>query len=595
MGIEVWRRALHLLPPRTRPRWLLLLPLMLASAIAEATGAAGVFLLVRIVNEPERALRLPVFSSVASALGWTDARSILIAFALALLLFYLFKNLLALTTEYVRGICVGRSTAIVARAMLRGYLRAPYAFHFRRNSAELIRNAHESVESIFSGVMSQSVGIVTESLVVLAILTVLVVAAPSVTLAAGSLLLVVSLGFSRATRRLALRLGDSVQQRSCEALQHLQQSLHAIREIKVFGREAFFYRRFGRAEDALARARSGSQVLAILPRLVVETVFICGALLVMIILILGGGRAADSLSLLGLYAYAGFRIIPSFNRILWSTNVVRSSSRALDDVWDDFVCFGAADVPDPNTVKALPFADRLELRHVTYRYEGSDTPALNDVDLTICRGESVGIVGRTGAGKSTLLDLLVGLLEPTGGQVLIDGVAVGGNIGAWQRQIGYVPQAPYLIDGTLRENIAFGLEAEEIDEPAVQRAVAMAQLQDYVAELPAGLATVVGERGLRLSGGQRQRVAIARALYHQPQVLVFDEATSALDLETERHLSQAIRALHGVKTLILVAHRLTTVSDCDSLIFLRDGKLAGRGPLTTLLKDNSDFRAMASS
>lgn len=592
--IEVLRKAFRLLPTSTRLRWLLLVPLMLASAAAEAVGAAGVFYLVRILNEPARALELPVFSRMVIGFGWTDERSILIAFTLTLVAFYISKNFLALLTEYVRGTCVGHSTAIVARTLLRGYLAAPYELHFHRNSAELIRNAHESVERIFGQVVALAASILTELMVVAGIASVLLLAAPSITLKAGGALLLVSWIFLRATRSAARRLGRQLQGRSSEALRHLNQALHGLKEIKVLGRESFFDQAFGEAEEGLARTRYMNNLLAILPRLVVETVFICGALLVTMLLVARGGTAADSLSLLGLYAYAGFRIIPSANRILWNWNLIRSGSPAVDDVYSDFVRFrGPASMELSAEVEVLPFAQTFELRGVSYTYEGSHGPALADVDLTIRRGESVGIVGRTGAGKSTLVDIVVGLLQPMPGELLVDGAPIGDRRRGWQRQIGYVPQSTYLIDASLRANVALGIPAAQIDEGAIHTAIAMAQLADFVDGLPEGLDTLVGERGVRLSGGQRQRIAIARALYHQPQVLVFDEATSALDMETERRLSEAISALHGVKTLVLVAHRLTTVAQCDTLLFLHDGRVAGRGAYDELMRNNSDFRAMA--
>jgi len=592
--IDVLRKAFAMLPRSTRLRWALLLPLMLVSAAAEAVGAAGVFFLVRFVNEPSRALQLPIFSPIVMRLGWTDERSIIIAFTLTLVTFYISKNLLLLFAESLRGTCVGHSTALVAQRLLRGYLAAPYEFHFHRNSAELVRNAHEAVDRVFGLVVSHAVSILTEVLVVIGISSVLVLASPSITLTAGVLLFLVSFAFLRATRRLARNVGIELQTGSSEALRHVNQALHAIKEIKVLGRESFFDNAFGAAERGLAHARHLSTLLAILPRLVIETIFICGALVVMILLVSYGGNAADSLSLLGLCAYAGFRIIPSVNRFLWHWNLIRTGTRSVDDIYTDFVRFRELSQTElDGPVAALPFEHRFELRHVSYTYDRERRPALTDIDLLIPRGRSIGIVGRTGAGKSTLLDIIVGLLQPASGELLVDSVPIGDRTRAWQRQIGYVPQNVCLIDASLRDNIALGLPPSSVDEQAVLTAIDMAQLTDLVRELPEGIDTVLGERGVRLSGGQRQRVAIARALYHQPQVLVFDEATSALDMETERRLSHAIASLHGVKTLILVAHRLATVAQCDSLVFLDDGRVAGRGTYDELMLNNDDFRAMA--
>ena len=235
------------------------------------------------------------------------------------------------------------------------------------------------------------------------------------------------------------------------------------------------------------------------------------------------------------------------------------------------------------------------LERVRYTYEGSATPALREIDLTIRCGESVGIVGPTGSGKSTLINVILGLLRPSSGRLTVDGRDAFDNLRLWQRKIGFVPQEIYLTDDSLRRNIAFGLEDEEIDERQVKAAIRLAQLEDLVALLPLGLDTVIGERGIRLSGGERQRVAIARALYHEPELLVFDEATSALDNQTERAVSRAIDALQGNKTLILIAHRLSTVRKCGRLIFLCAGRVAGSGTFEQLLQTNREFRELVAS
>jgi ATP-binding cassette subfamily C protein len=332
-----------------------------------------------------------------------------------------------------------------------------------------------------------------------------------------------------------------------------------------------------------------------MPRLLVESTFVCGALLVVILLTLQGYRGADVLPLLGLYAYAGFRIIPSANRILWKINEIGYGATAVHQLYDDYMVIvrNAADADDASAGESMPFTDRIVVAGVAYTYPGSHTPALHDVHLTIRRGESIGIVGPTGAGKSTLVDLLIGLLQPSCGRIMIDGVALPERRRSWQRQIGYVPQTIFLADDSLRRNITLGIPDDDIDDDKVQAAVRMAQLEAFVASLADGLNTFVGERGMRLSGGERQRVGIARALYHEPEALVFDEATSALDSCTEGEVVRAIEALHGVKTLVIIAHRLSTVRHCDQLVLLQRGRVAGCGSFDELVERNADFRAMA--
>jgi ATP-binding cassette subfamily C protein len=315
-------------------------------------------------------------------------------------------------------------------------------------------------------------------------------------------------------------------------------------------------------------------------------------LLVVLLVTLRGASGGDTVSLLALLAYTGFRAVPSANRIMLNAGYLREGHAFVRAVAADYDAVrqrpARAQGPEP----ALEFHESVACEAVTFVYDDASRPALQDVHLLIRRGESVGIVGPTGSGKSTLVDLLLGLLRPTSGRVLIDGEDLSGFERAWQRLIGYVPQDPYLLDDTLRHNIAFGIPDSVIDEQRVVRACALSQLDDFLQQLPVGLDTMIGEDGVRLSGGQRQRVAIARALYHDPAVLVFDEATAALDNQTEREVTRAIAALHGQRTLIVIAHRLSTVERCDRLLFLQDGRIAAVGRYEDLLR-NPGFRAMA--
>jgi ATP-binding cassette subfamily C protein len=475
-------------------------------------------------------------------------------------------------------------------------LTVPYAFHFWRNSAELIHNVTGSVEVVFRLVMMSAVNIVSELLVVSGIIAVLMTAAPLVTLLSVIVLSGVLVAFLALTRRASAYWGAQEQELKRAILQNLQQSLGGLKEIKVMGRERFFYDVFSAQQGVLARVRSLSSTLAVMPHLLIETVFVGGVLLVIWLVTAQGGTGPDLVPLLGLYAYAGFRVIPSANRIVMNLNFMRNGMAATDRVYHDFMTFGPLS-STPYRVSegdGLTLTDRLVLDRVSYTYDGAHTPVLHEVTLTVRRGESVGIVGPTGAGKSTLIDLVLGLLQPSSGCITVDGRDIGQALRAWQRQIGYVPQSIFLTDDSVRRNIAFGLTDADIDEQKIQAAVHMAQLEDFIASLPRGLDTVVGERGVRLSGGQRQRVAIARALYHEPEVLVFDEATSALDNQTEREVIRAIEALRGEKTLLIIAHRLSTVRACDRLVFLRDGCVAGVGSFDELMEDNADFRTTAS-
>jgi ABC-type multidrug transport system fused ATPase/permease subunit len=589
--LETLRKSFDLVPAGVRWHWIALIPLALAAAGMETAGAAVVFLLMQVLDNPEEAAQRvpPVVHSVLGPPGGGEMAGSLM---LLVALLFLFKNAFLGAVAYWRARTVSRSIAMLSQGLLSGYLAAPYALHLRRNSAELIRNATDSAEAVFSLVTGSAVNLATELLVVAGILCVLALNSPGATLGAVALMLAVMAILLRMTRGAVARWGSREQAIKKTTLQGLHQSLGGLKEVKVLGREAYFRDSFAAIQMTLARIRYRRITLSAMPQLLIESLFV-GAILVVVMLLFHAGEfGAKAVPLAGLYAYAGFRIIPSVHRILLNLNNVRFGSAAVDAVYGDHLTFR----PSPSArvqereAGPLPFRCDIVLEGLGYRHEGAPTAALEEVHLRIPRGESLGIVGSTGAGKSTLVDVLTGLLQPSVGRVLVDGRDIQGALRAWQRNIGYVPQRVYLVDDTLRRNIAFGIAEQDIDETRLSAAVRMAQLDDVVDGLPLGLDTVVGENGTRLSGGQRQRVAIARALYADPEVLILDEATSALDSRTEQELARAIHALRGRKTLIIVAHRTSTVRQCDRLVFLHRGRVAAVGSFAELTQGNADFR-----
>ena len=590
------RNSLALLPPGARWRWALLVPVTLLAATVEAFGAAAVFGLIRIIGEPAQAATLPVASWVTARLPWRDPRAIVFTFTVLVMVFYIARNVVLSGAVWVQERAMDVTVTALSRRMLAGYLAAPWAFHFGRNSSTLIRRTIDSVEVVFRQVLGSLVNIASEALVVAGIVAILAATAPVVTLVAVVVSAVLLAAPLVLTRRVFARWGAEVQALDDTTLQTLQQSLGALKEVKLAGRERFFQDQFTGQQAALTRLRSRYATLSATLRMMTEAVFVCALLLVSLLVTLRRGTGQEIVPLLGLYAYAGFRVIPSANRLMLNVANLRFGRAFIRDLYDDVRAFAthAAALPADGGAD-LPFTRSVALAHVSYTYDADRERVLTDIDVTIDKGEAVGIVGPSGAGKSTLIDLLLGLLEPTSGRVTVDGRDIRSGIRSWQRRIGYVPQSPYLMDDSLRRNVAFGVGDDEIDERRVDAALRLAQLAEFAAGLPEKLDTVVGERGVRLSGGQRQRVAIARALYHEPEVLVFDEATAALDNQTERDLIAALESLRGRKTLIVIAHRLTTVRRCDRLVFLRDGRVAAVGSFDQLLATNPEFRAMATT
>jgi ATP-binding cassette subfamily C protein len=577
---------------RDRIRWFLLVPLVSAAAIVEAIGALAVFGLLRVVVEPGRIKTTPVLSDLWLRWPNGDAPSLVAALTIAVAVFYVARALFLVWVEWVKESVVHHSGARVAERLFARYLAADYAFHLRRRSAALIEEVSRSTDLALQFIAASVVNIFAEVATLAALTVVLLLTAPSRTLAAVGIVLAVVAIPVIATRRVWTRWGERSKRFEEQQLHVLQQSLGAVKEVKIAGREAFFESRLRAARRALAQVRQQRASIASALRLGVEATLIVAMLLIILVVTMRGDSGAESVSVLALFAYTGFRAVPSANRIMLNAGYIREGGPFARAVAADFARLGRAATRPHGPEPTLDFRHSIECRNVSFEYEETGRPALHDINLAVRRGESVGIVGPTGAGKSTLVDVMLGLLRPTAGQVLIDGDDLAGYERAWQRLIGYVPQDPYLLDDTVRRNIAFGVPDSVIDEQRLARACTLAQLDDFLGQLPDGLETTVGDDGVRLSGGQRQRVAIARALYQDPAVIVFDEATAALDNQTERDLTRAIAALHGERTLLVIAHRLTTVESCDRLIFLRDGRLAGVGPYQELLRDPR-FKALA--
>jgi ATP-binding cassette, subfamily B, bacterial PglK len=587
------KQCVAMVPREMRWQWAAVLPLILLTAATESVGAAAVYALVKIVADPSRVAEIPVVATIAARLPWHDPVSVVTVFAALAALFYVLKNAFLIWVSVTRSKIESRSVAVLASRMFKGYLTVPYAFHFRRNSADLIRQTNDSVRMMF-GVLSSTATVTSEMLVTLGFVAVLLRAAPGVTLIAGAFLTVLLAVLLKVTRRHAIRLGSQAHHLGMAVVQSVQQGLGAIKEIKVLGREPYFHAVYADGQAELARLQAARAMLDAMPRLATETAFMLGALIVVVLMTWRGGIGSDVTPLLGLYGYAALRLVPSANRMQWYLSEIRYFSTAVDQLYQDFLFVTRQPAVDRDAPaeRGRGFS-ALALDGVGYTYDGTETRVLDDIRVTIRCGESIGVVGPTGAGKTTLVDLIVGLLTPSAGRITIDGIDLSRRLSWWQRQIGYVPQEVYLVDDSLRRNIALGIPDAEIDDPRVRAAVRMARLDELAASLPEGLGTFVGERGIRLSGGQRQRVGIARALYHQPDVLIFDEATSSLDNATEAEVTKAIEALHGMKTLVVIAHRLTTVRHCDRLVFLENGRVAACGTFEELMQNSAEFRRMA--
>lgn len=572
-----------------RWRWIGLCVLSVIAALFEAVGALGIFWIIGIVYSPENAAKLPIVGPLGAKLAFDGNQTWVIWCAVAVMVFYALKNAFLVFHYYLQIRLPHEAYVRVSTALLRGYLTTDYSFHFARNSAEVIRNLINSVDVVFRTVLHNVVMLVSEIMMVLALLAVLFAASPTQALLTAGVLAILAWIIFRLSQQRVTIWGRQIHTLGKDVLKVINHALGAVKEVKVTHRENYFLGQYYTLRERQAKVLSSHETFLNIPQISLEVFFVFLISGIVILVSLPGKNYAAAVPLLGLYGYAGLRLLPALARIAAKVQRVNFGSAAVDQVYTDYVRL--AQIPQATVAEGapMPFSSEIRIERVSYTYPNANRCALNQVSVVLRKGVSAAVVGPSGGGKSTLIDILLGLLVPDSGCVLVDGVDISSSPRAWQRNLGYVPQTPYLLDDTLRRNIAFGIADEDTDETALADAVRMAQLTDLVATLPKGLDTEVGEKGIRLSGGQRQRIVIARALYRRSPVLIFDEATSELDNQTEREISAAIDALAGTKTVIVIAHRMATVRNCDVILYLADGRINDIGNYDELLARNSSF------
>jgi ATP-binding cassette subfamily C protein len=567
--------------------------LIWVSTAMEVTVIGLVFPFIAAVNDPGLVERTSVMRFAYHAVDSATPSAFLELFGATLFGLIVFKNIwFWWVTRLQARFAYGQNVEIGVR-LLRRYLAAPYEFHLTRNSADMITTVDRFVELVFTvQVLIPSILFVTESAVVVSILALLFALEFKLTLSLIAVLGGSALLLAYTQRRVLGVLSARAVDYSIRRQQSLQQALGSVKEVKVLGRESFFIDQFRRLQTSFSNTQSEIFTRNQIPRPVLEIVVSGGIVLVLVLVLLQGRASSDVIAVLALFAVGASRVLPGITRILYAYYAVKGGAAMIDKVYLDLTDSQLPDGPAKPSVRPIRFAESVELSNVTFKYRNTERPVVEDFSLRIGRGEAVGLVGASGAGKSTIIDILLGLLTPQSGSVLVDGHDITADPRPWRRIVGYVPQAISLVDDTLRNNVAFGIDPSSIDDQRIWTVLSLVRLDDFVRSLPKGIETMLGERGVRLSGGQRQRVGIARALYHDPSVLVLDEATSALDNQSERDISAAIEALRGEKTLVIVAHRLSTVKRCDRLVLMREGEVGDSGTFAELVVRNADFREM---
>ena len=596
--LETYRKILDLLTARERRRFYLLLGLIMLMGVAQMVGVASILPFLAVLAKPETVTGNSHLAQLNALFGFTEPRSFLMFLGGAVFVILVLTSLLKAVTQYAIFRFATMRGYSISRRLLAGYLARPYTWFLNRHSADLGANILTDVNKVIGQALVPAMRLLSQGAVVLFLVALLIVVNP---IAAGVLALLLGGSYAliyAAVRNRLARVGARRHDANIERFQISGDAMGGIKDVKVLGLEASYIRRFSRPAREIAEADALNAVVGEVPRYVLEAVAFGGLLLfVLFLLATGNGSLGDIVPMLGVYAFAALRLFPALQQVYTSFAALRFSRPTLDKLHEDMIEIGLADPEAPAAAaprRKLHLAEALALEDVHYRYPAAEREALAGVDMTIPARSSVGIVGGTGAGKTTVVDVILGLLRPERGALKVDGTPVeGADLRAWQNSIGYVPQQIFLTDDTVSANIAFGLDPKDVDPAAVERAARVAELHDFVTrELSQGYDTEVGERGVRLSGGQRQRIGIARALYHDPDVLILDEATSALDNLTERAVMDAVRNLGRAKTVIMIAHRLTTVRNCDIIFMMERGRVVAEGSYDELLARNRGFQAM---
>lgn len=600
VDLKILRMIWALLEVRARRNFWIVITVVGGAAIGAVAMVLSIMPFLTVLSDPARIHESRVLSYVYDAGGFDSDYSFLMVLGGASVTVIVLANLLQMLKIYAIGRFTSMQTYSISTRLLEKYLRQPYIFFLNRNTSELgkqiLSESQQVVDLAVKPVIDTFAALVTALFIVLSLLYL----EPMITLSAFGIMGALYGVVIYATRTLSRRLGEVRKEANAASYKIANEAMAGIKELKVSGREGHYRDLF--SSPALQKADSLRRMYQIgqSPQYIIHTIMFGGIILLCLVLMMrtdaqGGSGLAAIIPTIGLLAFAGQRILPELSMLFRSATMLAYAGPAVAAVHQDLVLDGTGE-PLPNRAPAaLRLHETLSFEHVSLHYPEADRPGLLDISFDIRAGERIGIVGSTGSGKTTLANIMLGLIAPTSGHFAVDGQPITPrNARAWQQAIGYVPQEIFLTDLTVRENIAFALPVEDIDEARILEAARIARIHDFIlSELPNGYDTIVGERGIRLSGGQRQRIGIARALYNQADLVLFDEATSALDNATEKEVMRAIDALPGDKTLVMIAHRLSTLAGCDRILVLKQGEIVGFDSWEALERDCEEFREIA--
>ena len=554
--------------------------LILIGGVLETLGVSMMLPVAEAVMAPDKVMGNELVGRVAAFLGITSSRNLIVWMLGALIAIFIFKNVYLLFLTFVQNTFVTRNRNRMISRVMREFLNRPYEDYLGADIPTVFRLTDSDIPNAFQLILVL-IQMTTEIVVAVSICIVLLVwVSPLISIGCGVLFLGMTLMITRVLKPRLNEIGRKNQAIQSRIAKWRIQSIYGLKDVKVLHREEFFVRNYYESGAIGANVARNYAVMNNTPRLLIETVFIAAMLSFILVYMLEDGDITVLMPQLMAFAAAAIRVMPATNRINTYLSEIAYAQPCLDYLYENLTENMKQDVNGSVTgltgeaeeeKTALALTDKIVLDHISYTYPNTDKPIFTDAHMEVKKGQSVGIMGPSGAGKSTIVDILLGLLHVQAGTITCDGRDIFENYPSWLSKIGYIPQSIYLIDESIRDNIAFGIDGDKIDDRRIWEVLEEAQLKEFVEELPEGLDTTIGDRGVRISGGQRQRLGIARALYHNPEILVFDEATSALDNDTEKAVMDAINNFHGRKTMVIIAHRLNTIAKCD-VIYKVDGE-----------------------
>lgn len=555
--------------------------LILIGGLLETLGVSLLLPVVGAFMDPDAIMDNTLVGSIADILHIETSGQLLAYMLVALIVLYVLKNAYLLFLTYVQNTFVTRNRNRMISRVMREFLNRPYEDYLGADIPTVFRLTDSDIPNAFQLILVM-IQMITEIVVAVSLCIVLVIASPVLCLFVVVIFLGMTLLITKQLKPRLNRIGHRNQTIQSRIAKWRIQSIYGLKDVKVLHREEFFVRNYYESGAIGANVARNYAVFNNLPRLLIETVFMASMFLFILIYMLRGGDMTVLVPQLTAFAMAAIRMLPGINRINTYLSEIAYTQPCLDYLYENLNENMKKDVNGSVTgltgerqqeLPALALQDKIVLDHITYAYPNTDRNIFTDAHMEVKKGQSVGIMGPSGAGKSTIVDILLGLLHVQAGEITCDGVNIFDNYPSWLAKIGYIPQSIYLIDESIRDNIAFGIDTDRIDDKRIWEVLEEAQLKEFVEELPDGLDTTIGDRGVRISGGQRQRLGIARALYHNPEILVFDEATSALDTDTEKAVMDAINSFHGRKTMVIIAHRLNTIAKCDVIYKVEDEKI----------------------